>query len=153
MSKDQPSKKTLDEVLAVVEKLGPEALASQFQEVALELARQQQLLEREIAGFEQQRRQSEADIEQQSGELAQSWLRLEDERRNLRLNQTESALPAPQITQPAAESPPPQTYTPFQNVVTGPAASPHEVSGDCGPSLVEQFQLLAAGKSNRSNQT
>ena len=180
-NKDQLSQKTLDEVIAVVKKLGPETLAAQFQDVALELAKQQRSLEKETATFNQECRQREADLEEQSSELAESWLRLETERRNLQMNQANNQAPTTQATvdpvvssqpiareqpvlvdQPISQTPAQslpqtplqpasQTPAPFQSVVPQASYTPHNDQNSAGPSLIEQFQLLAAGKN--SNQS
>ncbi len=166
MNIDQPSQKSLDDVLALVQKLGPDALASQFQEVALDLARQQQNLQQQVAHFEQQRRQwdsqrhqSVVDIEEQSSQLADAWLRLENDRRSLRQGANTSADPS----------------TPnHDHTQAPPAVARHDGQGhsgsypesgrgtSCTPSLTEQFQLLqrerraaeaSAGKTNGSRRS
>ena len=166
MNIDQPSQKSLDDVLSLVQKLGPEALASQFQEVALDLARQQQNLNKQIANFEQQRhqwdsqrQQSVMDIQEQSSQLADAWLRLEGDRRSLR-----------QAANTSAEAPPPNhdhTQVPpavaRQNHQIRTSGYPETSRGaSCTPSLTEQFQLLqrerraaeaSAGKTNGSKRS
>jgi hypothetical protein len=155
---DRPLQKSLDDVASLIQKLGPEALASQFHEVVLELARQQQNLQKETLDLQRQqqqwdeeRRQAEMDMQEQSKELADAWLRLEADRRNVHsAPSTSSESP---VSNQRASSAPQNTVWPTETT-NAPDHLPGRDSGSHGPSLTEQFQLLAAcGRNNGSGRT
>lgn len=145
MNNDQPSQKSLDEVQLLVQRLGPESVITQFQQAAVEIARQQQKLEQELKSFQQrqdswelERQQSVVDIEEQSRQLADAWLQLESNRRTQRLAANSTAH-QPMIDQaPSVPVPMPDGRT-----MEHPApVNSLDQQGSRTPSLREQFQLL-----------
>lgn len=146
MSNEQPLQKSLGDVLQLVQTLGPETLASQFQEVAFDLARQQQNLEKQITQFEQkrqkwesERQQSVADIQEQSSQLSDAWLRLESERRNLCA--ATHTLPDQSLVNPDRTEVPRPIVSHGDNSCATDSSDNHS-RGSSTPSLIEQFQLL-----------
>ncbi len=109
------------------------------------LQQREQALELRISQFEQQRRQWDlerqrllADIQQQSGQLRDAWLQLENERRDL----MKASRPAGADVRPirARQG---ETMAPEKQLDASDLIHPHALPNNTGaPSPTEQFHLL-----------